>query len=210
MIKDTRVKLAVFDFDETLTDKDTTLFFLNYYAGAFKTWMAFILNLPELVLAMRGIVEWKNVKERVFTHVFAGHTPEMIAPVEKRFAEVEIPAMLIESVWYKLTELRKNGYRIVLLSASCSIWLKQWCERENIHLLCTELEIVDGKFTGKIAGNNCYGPEKVNRLKQAYNISEAEHIVAFGNHKSDFYYMDLAHEAYLVKGDKLIKYEPKK
>lgn len=200
-------KLAVFDFDQTLTTKDTTLYFLRYYAGPVKAYTAFLSNLPALLMAMNGVTSWRNVKERVFKSVFGGHSPDMITPYGKSFAEIEIPAMLIDKVWSQLNQLRNNGYEIVLLSASCSVWLKHWCERENITLLCTELEVVNGKLTGRIHGENCYGPEKVTRLKQVYELDKVKHIVAYGNHKSDFYYMDLAHEAYLVKGNQLERYE---
>lgn len=207
MTKRAPEKLAVFDFDHTLTSKDTTLYFLKYYAGPIKAYSALFSNLPALLMAMNGVSTWRNVKERIFKSVFGGHTPEMIAPYGKSFAEIEIPAILIAKVWQQLNQLRSNGYEIALLSASCSIWLRHWCELENITLLCTELEIVNNQLTGKIAGENCYGAEKVVRLKEMYELDKVKHMVAYGNHKSDFYYMDLAHEAYLVKGNEVEQYE---
>ncbi|HLP21726.1 MAG TPA: haloacid dehalogenase-like hydrolase, partial [Chitinophagales bacterium] len=89
----------------------------------------------------------------------------------------------------------------------CSIWLEAWCKKENIEMFCSELEVLNGKFTGKLKGENCYGPEKANRLNAGYDLSKIRHVVAFGNHRSDYYYMDLAHEAYLVKGNQITKHE---
>lgn len=203
-------KLAIFDFDETLTWRDTTVYFLRYYAGSPRTYFAFLINLPSIVMAMNGFAEWKKAKEKIFKNIFGSHTPQMVQEYGESFANHEIPNMLIAPVWDELNRLRNEGYEILLLSASCSIWLKHWCDKENIALLCSELEVKNGRFTGKLKGENCYGPEKANRLNQAYNLDQISSIVAYGNHPSDFYYMNLAHKAYLVKGNKIIPYEKQK
>jgi phosphoserine phosphatase len=33
----------------------------------------------------------------------------------------------------------------------------------------TQIEVVDGRLTGRFATSNCYGPEKVRRLKEYIN-----------------------------------------
>jgi phosphoserine phosphatase len=63
----------------------------------------------------------------------------------------------------------KKGHKVVIVSAFIECWLKKWCDK--INLITTRLEIQEGKITGKFATKNCYGIEKVNRIKERYDLS---------------------------------------
>jgi phosphoserine phosphatase len=53
-------------------------------------------------------------------------------------------------------------------------------------VLGTKLEVRDGKLTGRFITPNCYGQEKVNRLKQVLNEPrQAYSIKAFGDSRGD-------------------------
>jgi phosphoserine phosphatase len=64
-----------------------------------------------------------------------------------------------------------RGDRVVILSASIDRWVEA-CLRpflvssSQFQVLGTEIEVVDGRLTGRFATPNCYGPEKVRRLKE--------------------------------------------
>ena len=64
----------------------------------------------------------------------------------------------------------------------------------------THLEVKDGKITGIIEGHNCYGEEKVNRIKeymQANDIERAEYyIYAYGDSQGDKQMMEYADESF--------------
>ena len=63
------------------------------------------------------------------------------------------------------------------------------------------------KKSGKILSPNCYGAEKVNRLNNEINNY---HVVnSFSDSLSDEPILKLADNAYIVKGDVIIKYEEK-
>lgn len=64
------------------------------------------------------------------------------------------------------------------------------------NFIATKLEQKDGKLTGKFNGNNCYGTEKVLRIKEKYNLKEFEKIYAYGDSKGDREMLALAHEGY--------------
>jgi phosphatidylglycerophosphatase C len=46
------------------------------------------------------------------------------------------------------------------------------------------------------ASRNCYGEEKVRRIKTSYNLDEFDHIYAYGDSEGDKAMLDLAHERY--------------
>ena len=75
-------------------------------------------------------------------------------------------------------------------------WVKPWCDKNNIDLISTRLEVKDNKLTGKFATKNCYGREKVNRVKEAYDLSQYNHIYAYGDSRGDRELLALADESF--------------
>ena len=64
--------------------------------------------------------------------------------------------------------------------------------RNNLELIATRLEIKNNKLTGKFASKNCYGMEKVNRIKKNYNLDNYEVVYAYGDSMGDHQMLDLA------------------
>lgn len=207
MQKKTPSKLAIFDFDGTLTTRDTTFGFIFFYAGKTKTITALLSIIPQLVLAKLGYLTMQTVKEKLFQNIFGGHAVDIVKMSGDEFGANEIPLILHSHVYTEMKRLQAEGFEILLLSASCSVWLSHWCKKENIELLCSEMEEVDGAYTGSLEGKNCYGSEKVVRLNAVYDLKKITEIMAYGNHPSDIHYMKLADKAFMVKGQKVLPYE---
>lgn len=53
-------------------------------------------------------------------------------------------------------------------------------------MIGTTLEVVDGKLTGKIIGNNCRCGEKVKRLEGVYGDLTQYHMKAWGDSRGDY------------------------
>ncbi len=196
-------KLAIFDFDGTLTLRDTTFGFVFYYAGYTKAFASLLSIIPYFLLAITGQLKMQAVKEKFFEIIFGGCS---VSDLQKRgddFAANEIPKILHPAVYAEMKKLQSQGFEILILSASCSVWLKRWCEKEKVQLICSELEISNGCFTGKLKGKNCYGKEKVMRLNKAYELDKINEVVAYGNHPSDLHYMKLAGQAFMVQNKKV-------
>ncbi|MDI9101745.1 HAD-IB family phosphatase, partial [Pseudomonas aeruginosa] len=61
-----------------------------------------------------------------------------------------------------------NGTTVTICSPSPSLLLRPFAEELGVHLIATELEVVDGALTGRIVGRNCRRVEKVCRLERHY------------------------------------------
>ena len=70
-------------------------------------------------------------------------------------------------------------------------------------MVCERLlfEIKNGKLTGKFSTKNCFGIEKVNRIKEKYNLSEYNVIYAYGNSSGDKEMLSIANEKYYKRFD---------
>jgi phosphatidylglycerophosphatase C len=88
---------------------------------------------------------------------------------------------------------------VVLVSASPELYLVPLAEGLGVRaLLCTRLEVDDGgRLTGRIAGVNCAGGEKVRRL-QEHLAGRPARVWAYGNSADDGPLLAFAHHAFLV------------
>ena len=63
-------------------------------------------------------------------------------------------------------------------------------------LIATRLEIKDDLMTGKFLTKNCYGIEKVNRVKEAYNLDDYDCIYVYGDSRGDKELLELADKSF--------------
>jgi phosphatidylglycerophosphatase C len=185
-------RLAVFDFDGTLTYKDSFLAFIRYYKGNLPFYSGMLQVAPWLVAyKLKLYPNWK-AKEKVLKHFFANSREEEFREKGRQFARELIPAMLRPKAKAALQQHKKAGDRIVVVSASAEPWLQAWCEAEGIELVATSLECRGGRITGKLKGKNCYGAEKVERLKQHLSLEDYCEVHVYGDSAGDRELLGLA------------------
>jgi phosphatidylglycerophosphatase C len=99
--------------------------------------------------------------------VFAQRHEEEIHVLSEQFAEKVLSSWMRGDVVQRLRWHQSQNHRVILVTASLSPYVIPMAKRMDIDdVLCTELSIVNGRYTGEIAGNNCRGLEKVHRLNQ--------------------------------------------
>ena len=188
--------LALFDFDGTITTKDTFVEFIKFYKGTFRFWIGFALLSPFIIaFKLKLFPNWR-AKELVLTYFFKNTPIDAFKQVCTRFNETIVPTLLRPKALLEIEKHRKEGTEIWIVSASPELWIQQWATAQNIALIGTKLEIVNGKLTGKLEGKNCYGVEKENRVKAAINLSDYQHISAYGDSSGDKELLALADNAF--------------
>jgi HAD superfamily hydrolase (TIGR01490 family) len=97
---------------------------------------------------------------------YRGMSDEMFAPITADWAE-ELKRFIREDARKEVKLHANNGARTVILSASTTAFCEQTKKVLGMDdIICTELEVIDGIFTGKMKGRYCYGPEKLVRARQ--------------------------------------------
>ena len=190
--------LAIFDFDGTLTRKDTFLCFLMYTHGRLKFCLKFIGVSPFVIFKFIGLYSNSQLKEKVLSSFYKGYPVERLETLGNEFAEKQIPTLLRKEVYDKLKWHLASGHQIIILTASCDTWIRAWCDKEQVKLISSRLEVRDGLVTGKLDGLNCYGAEKKRRLEEGLDMRSFSFVYAYGDRPSDRFYMDLANEKHWV------------
>jgi phosphatidylglycerophosphatase C len=188
--------IAFFDFDGTVTFKDTMLELIKFSKGKPAYYLGMIKLSPYLIALKAGLVSATLAKEKMLTHFFSGDDFNLFNQDCKRFTKNILPALIRPKAIAAINEHLANNHEVVVVSASAENWVSQWCLQNNINYLATKLEIVDDKITGKLSGANCNGQEKVNRIKDKYILSDYSTIYCYGDTKGDKPMLQLATFAY--------------
>ena len=149
-----------------------------------------------MLLYILNIISNNSIKQILITYFFKGkninefkkhaeyYSLNMLEPLIRKKALKEIE-------WHK-----ENGHDVVIVSASIDLWLRPWCIKNDIALISSMLEVNDQVITGKTRNRNCYGLEKVTRIRKSYNLSEYSYIYSYGNSRGDYEMLKIANESH--------------
>ena len=190
------MKLTLFDFDGTITTDDSLIKFIRFVVGDAKTLWGMILLSPMLIVYKLKLIPNYKAKQYMLSYFFKGMDEENFMQVANEYSLKHIDTILRPKAMEKIAWHKEQGHKIVIVSASIECWLKPWCDKNDLDLIATKLEIHDGIVTGKFLTKNCYGIEKVNRVNESYDLSEYDHIYAYGDSRGDRELLELADESF--------------
>lgn len=181
--------VKVYDFDNTIYDGDSMF---DFYLFNLKKQPSLIRYLSfqsfHSALFLCGLEDRTRAKTNFFSYL------KGIRDVDARVSEFWNQNYSKLKSWYRETDHSSD----VILTASPEFLIKPVAEKLGAAKLIAT--IMDSK-TGAINGQNCYGAEKVARLK----LELADHDIdeAYGDRESDMPVLKLARNAFLVTGDKV-------
>jgi len=186
-------RVVVFDFDGTLTRKDTFLEFIRFTHGAWSLYAGLLLYAPLLILMKLHLYDNGKAKERLFSHFFKGWRYEAFKRKGEEFAGC-IERFKRDDILTILKSHVEAGNDVYVVSASMPEWVAPWCYRQGVcQVLGTLVEAgSDGLLTGRFASPNCYGQEKVNRLLGVEPHRSQYHLSAYGDSRGDKEMMEFA------------------
>jgi len=185
-------KIAFFDFDGTITTKDTLLEVIKYQKGKAGFYAGFLVNMPVLFALKLKLISNQAAKEKILKYFFKGMPLSSFQAACNLFAKDVLPTMLRPLAMAEIKKLRSLGFEIVIVSASPENWIKKWSDETGLQLIATHLQTVDSLLTGYVQGQNCNGEEKVTRIKAAYNLSQYDEIYCYGDSVGDKPMLSLA------------------
>lgn len=177
--------LALFDFDGTITKKDSLVDFIKYASGDFNYYKGLLMLSPMLAAYKLKFISNHSAKEKLIAHFFSGWDIKRFQLIANKYSKEQIDKIIRPKALERIKWHQANGHKIVVVSASIENWLKGWCEKNSLALLGTTLEVENAKLTGKFSSKNCFGIEKVNRIREQYNLDEYTTIYAYGDSKGD-------------------------
>lgn len=186
--------LSVFDFDGTLTKRDSFVPFLRFAFGK----RVFARRLMRLVMPTLKCFGRKvtrdALKELLIQTFLTGVEVSWIAKKAEAFCERYWTRLMRPLGLIAVASQVNSGAIVTICSASPSMVLKPFADKLGIKLIGTNLEVKDGVLTGRISGNNCRCAQKVARLEEEYGPLSSYHLRAWGDTRGDFEMLAAAQE----------------
>ncbi|MBL7879020.1 MAG: haloacid dehalogenase-like hydrolase [Chryseobacterium gambrini] len=177
-------KLYCFDFDGTLTYKDTMFMYLKFYDPT-RFRLQFLKHVPLFVLLKLKLADTEKVKKSFIGSILKGQTQEKIEKKSRQFFEYYYPKIVRENALDFIQNMDRNNTQSLLVTASLDIWTKPFAEAFKMQLISTKAEFRNGVFTGNFVGKNCNGNEKLVRIQQEISNHKYDKIIAFGDTSGD-------------------------
>jgi phosphatidylglycerophosphatase C len=178
--------VAAFDFDGTLTRRDSLVPFLARVRGWPRTLLVLASVFPQYALVALGRADRDATKQRLLVGTLGGIAGARIAPIGDEYGRDLVRDGVTPEMRQRVAWHRAQGHEVVIVSASLDVYLHSAGRALDAQgLLCTRLEVDgDGTYTGRMEGGNCRGPAKATRLRDYLGDVPAE-VWAYGNSSGD-------------------------
>lgn len=194
------VRIHAFDFDGTLTTHDTLLAFIRYAKGTKALVKGFLRHAHLLVLMKLHLYPNWKAKQRIFSYYFRGMGEDTFNALCRSFAADSRHLLRLKGV-ETMRQAAAEGAEIVVISASIDNWVRPFFEGDDrlppVTVIGTQIEVRDGRLTGRFLTPNCYGQEKVERFLALYPHRETYHLTAYGDSRGDHELLAFADQGFL-------------
>ncbi len=188
--------IAFFDFDGTITTKDTMIELIKFHHGKYRLLTGLAMLSPWLIAMKLKIISHQKAKEKMLSWFFKGFSESKFSKICQLFVQKKLPLLINKRALQKINDHNANGDEIVVVSASATNWIKGWCDDQGLKCIATQLEIADGKLTGKLAGINCNYNEKASRIIKEYDLINYLPVYCYGDSDGDKAMLHLATKAF--------------
>lgn len=188
-------RIVLFDFDGTITYRDTLIPYLWYISTPVEFIIRIIITGPWLLAYAFGFISNESAKNRLLVHFLKGRSIKTIEQLSISFVNQKLPSLIRPEALEALNSHHKNNDICILISASPEIYVDNWAEKYPFdYVITTRISKNNHTYAGNINGNNCYGEEKVNRLKKVIPNLQKYHIISYGDSQGDYELFNISDE----------------
>ena len=190
-------KLAIFDFDGTISSKDSTKFFLKLSFGRLIFFYGYYIRFIHLYIFSKiGLYNHKQLKEKRINFFLNNMSLKVFQRHIDKFNNRFFNKYLKTSALKRLEWHEKNNHKIIILSATISDLLKEWSFTNNYLLIANILSINNNRIVGTFDMPDCSYEEKVIRLKENVSLDNFDYIYGYGDTPSDKAFLSLVDKAF--------------
>ena len=185
---------AFFDLDRTITDRDSFRYFLEYYyLGKLTKWVYVPWILLFGILRKLRFISLQTFKEKALVS-FSGKNEIFIRQIGKLFLEKHLLDIIRKKALRRIRGHRELGHFTFIITSCPDIYVRPFVEYLKCDgYECSRLAYRNSRFIGRIFGRDCFGSEKIRRLKAIVEdrALDLSHSYAYSDHESDLPLLEL-------------------
>lgn len=176
--------LYLFDFDGTLTKKDTLFDFFKFSFSKVY-FINYVLFTPFFIASKLKLIEAAFVKEKFISKFLKDKSYVEINELAQKYFQENHEKLIYPKADEYIKSL-SNYHDKFIVSASIDFWIQPFADYYGMGLICTKSKFDEqGFYTGNFDSPNCNYEEKKNRIEKEIDLSLYDEIVAFGDTKGD-------------------------
>ena len=193
--------VAAFDFDETVTTRDTVVPFLRRFTSSSRLARSLLPHTLRLLpIAVRR--DRDRLRALATEIVFRGRPLADVEAEAEAWGRTIAASLLRADTVARMRWHLEQRHRVVIVTASYEQYVRVVAESlggiseagaagdtVGVEVVGTRLEVVDGRCTGRLDGPNCRGPEKLRRLDEWFAANgldrSAATLYAYGDSTGD-------------------------
>ncbi|HOG65232.1 MAG TPA: HAD-IB family hydrolase [Spirochaetota bacterium] len=165
-------RYAFFDMDHTITRVDTGLRFLRWWCRRhpLSAWRLLLAPAPLLLWKIR-ILRLRSVKQFLFAAI-KGRSVEDVDRAAKEFVRQSLSVVVKPEALVMIAALAET-HTMVLASASPDLYVRHFAAAFGFpYWVSTRYEVCDGRYTGRMLGEDCRDEEKVRRISELVPLDD--------------------------------------
>ena len=178
------MKLYLFDFDGTISKTDSMFDFLRSIHSTRNYYMLLLKSLPIYVKYKFKIINKDEFKSCFLVLFLSNFSESYIKKKANEFANFYYHKLNKKALNLINQLMEEKNNEITIVTASLDIWIKPISAKLGLKYISSKAKFTNKLFQG-ISGKNCWGEEKVRRIKSIYNREDFNEIHAFGDSKGD-------------------------
>lgn len=194
------MRTVLFDFDGTLTIKDTVRPFAVYVARQYKCRWKLLILIIVLSLYKLKVFSDSRLKEMFLKLFFSGKCVAEVSEVARGFLEEGFSGSGFANLEI-LEKLKKHvaaGDQVVLVSANFDFFLAPLMTMFGVsRIIATKAETKAGVLTGRIIGDSCKGKKKISCVIDVLGEASLRKSIVYGD-REDFALMSAAEQSFSV------------
>ena len=173
--------LYIYDFDGTIVSEDSMIEYIKEVHNNFLFFIMYnLFFIPFFVIYKFGFID-KQIAKQIFLKIhLSNYTEEFLRKKSIIFSKKITKKIFPKFNLYN----QKNHGEKCIVSASLDLWMNDIAVELGCNLICTKAQFDQTKFIG--ISTNCFGIEKVVRIKKKYNLHEFNNINVFGDSRGDY------------------------
>ena len=177
--------LALFDFDGTITDRETMPHFMRAAVRPHRKFFGGIFLLPVIFGYKAELVSGSVIRAAICYVGFWRIPAHELDVPGRQFARDFLPTTLRPEAMARIAWHKSRGDIVVVVSGGLDLYLRHWCEQHR-----------GGRFTGRYRGLQRVRSEKARLVQDHFPLSRFSRVFAYGDTPEDHELLAMAHEPY--------------